>query len=136
MIEFKIPGRPQAKERPRVVNGHTYTPDRTRVYEEWVRLHARNAKVTCVPRAPMKVTITWAKQVPKSWSKKRQDDGIASVWAVDRMDLDNVAKSVLDSLNHIAYTDDSQVAMLTVSRIYVRQPDSVTVTIASMEEQK
>ena len=84
----------------------------------------------------MKVTITWAKQVPKSWSKKRQDEGIASVWAVDRMDLDNVAKSVLDSLNHIAYTDNSQVAMLTVSRIYVRQPDSVTVTIASMEEQK
>lgn len=127
---FTIPGKPQAKERPRTVNGHTYTPNRTKDYEELVRLYAREARVQCIDTGPVKVTITWAKQVPQSWSKKRRAAALAGVWAVDRMDLDNVAKSVLDSLNRIAYTDDSQVAMLSVSRLYVEQPDTVTVTIS------
>ena len=129
---FTIPGKPQAKERPRMTNGHTYTPSRTKDYEELVRLYARKARVQCIDTGPVKVTITWAKQVPQSWSKKRRATALAGVWAVDRMDLDNVAKSVLDSLNRIAYTDDSQVAFLSVSRLYVEQPDSITVTVISI----
>ena len=43
-ISFSILGDPVAKERPRFAkNGHVYTPSKTRVYEEMVRLHAIKA---------------------------------------------------------------------------------------------
>lgn len=37
MTVFVVPGRPVGKERPRVVNGRTFTPERTLEYEARVR---------------------------------------------------------------------------------------------------
>lgn len=39
------------------------------------------------------------------------------------LDLDNLAKFVLDALNGIAYDDDSQVATLTCAKAYTTSPD-------------
>lgn len=43
-------------------------------------------------------------------------------------DTDNIAKSILDSLNGIAYLDDKQVIRLTVEKWYAEVP-SVSVKI-------
>lgn len=43
-------------------------------------------------------------------------------------DTDNIAKSILDSLNGIAYLDDKQVIRLTVEKWYAEVP-SVSVEI-------
>lgn len=133
-MRFTIPGKPQAKERPRTVNGHTYTPKRTQDYETLVRI-SKIGDVRARGRfdeGPLEVSIVWARQITASWSKKRKAEALAQVYAVDRMDLDNVAKSVLDALNGIAYNDDSQVAVLHVSRLYTEQPDTVTVEISEL----
>jgi len=37
------------------------------------------------------------------------------------MDVDNIAKTVLDSLNGIAWIDDRQVVTLTVSKVFVHK---------------
>ena len=39
-----------------------------------------------------------------------------------KCDCDNLAKSILDSLNGIAYDDDSQVCRLIVEKIYGENP--------------
>ena len=36
-IRFTIPGNPVPKARPRFANGHAFTPEKTRSYEEMVR---------------------------------------------------------------------------------------------------
>lgn len=136
-IRFTIPGRPQAKERPRTANGHTYTPRRTKDYETLVSdcWHLSTKFDFKTLEGPLEVSIVWAKQVPKSWSKKRKEEALWGVYAVDRMDLDNVTKSVLDALNGLAYHDDSQVAVLHVFRVYVTQEDSVTVEISELRRE-
>ena len=47
-----------------------------------------------------------------------QPPHVASHLQVTRTDVDNLAKFVLDSLNGILYTDDRQVASLTVTKVY------------------
>jgi hypothetical protein len=37
LVRFTVPGNPLPKERPRVVNGHAYTPKRTVLWERQVR---------------------------------------------------------------------------------------------------
>ena len=37
-------------------------------------------------------------------------------------DLDNIAKAILDSLNGIAYKDDSQIVSLLISKKYSDRP--------------
>lgn len=95
------------KGRPRFTrSGRTYTPRKTRKAEIAVRDEFRKA---CGERwakfgGPVKVSICYSRQLaksnPKFWAF-RQDLG--------KPDLDNVAKLVLDSLNGLAYADDSQV---------------------------
>ena len=46
---------------------------------------------------------------PQSWSSKRKAD---PGHKVTKPDVDNIAKSVLDGLNGLAFTDDSQIVRL------------------------
>ncbi len=133
-MKFTIPGRPVGKERPRTARGHTYTPQRTQLYEALVIVSLRKTtpRVEALLQGPLEVTIVWSKQVTKSWSKKRKAEALAGVYAVGMPDVDNVAKSITDALNGVAYDDDSQVAVLHVSRVYVEQEDSVTVEITQL----
>ena len=39
-----------------------------------------------------------------------------------KIDCDNLAKAILDSLNKIAYDDDSGISMLVVDKIYGEMP--------------
>ena len=128
MTSFKIPGPPVGKERPRVSRGHTYTPERTVAYEQWVLLHARNARVRPL-EGPLKMQVVWCKQVTASWSKKRKAEALLGVYATGTPDLDNVVKSISDALNGIAYQDDAQIAVLWASRIYVAGDSWVGVEI-------
>ena len=50
-------------------------------------------------------------------------------------DLDNVAKIVLDSLNGIAYSDDSQIVKLNVEKHYSENP-RVEVTLYEVDVEK
>ena len=50
-----------------------------------------------------------------------------------KVDCDNLAKVVLDSLNQVAFHDDSQVSRLYVCKKYAEEP-KVIVRLAELEE--
>lgn len=106
---FRVEGRPVPKARPRVARGHAYTPQRTKDYEELVRIAYKIAHGTKIDGAVyMKIRVVY--KAPKK-----------SLLYHDRTkkpDLDNIAKSIMDGLNGIAYEDDSQVSFLQIEKVY------------------
>ena len=135
--EFTIPGEPKGKQRPRVTmrNGYAfaYTPDQTVNYENLVKLCYTNIhrKELC---GPIRADITAYYSIPKSTSKtKRGLMVVGEIKNVKKPDCDNLAKIVLDSLNGLAYHDDSQVCELTVKKLYADKP-RVVVSLTELND--
>ncbi len=104
------------KQRPRTDyrNHRTYTPKRTRDAEEAVRQAFREtcgerfAAFDGIVRLHVTVKRPLAKSNPKRW-RGRADLG--------KPDWDNVGKLVCDALNGLAYKDDSQIEVGTVTKL-------------------
>ena len=113
-----VPGKVKGKARPRVYNGHAMTPRDTVLYENWIRqcYMEQNGRF----HEGEVAAFLWVYvPIPKSYSKKRRKacaEGLEK--PMRKPDLDNVAKIVLDSLNGIAYRDDSSVTTLRVKRVW------------------
>jgi Holliday junction resolvase RusA-like endonuclease len=124
-ISFSVDGQPKGKMRPRFngKTGHTYTPKETVNYENYVKISYRMEHQNEKLEGPIEAEITGVFPIPKSTSKKKSqamlDGGIKYT---KKIDCDNLAKSVLDALNGIAYDDDAQVYSLKVCKIYGEQP--------------
>lgn len=126
--EFKIPGKVQAKQRPRMnlYNGRVYTPQTTINYENYVKwCYSDYANQNGwkpfenAVRAEIKVFIP----IPKSDSKKvRSLKSSGQIRPTQKPDADNIAKSVLDALNGLAYADDKQIVTLVVDKHYGEEP--------------
>lgn len=128
MREFKIPGKAQAKQRPRMGrSGIVYTPKETLVYENYVKMcYSDYAKeFGWLPyenqvRAEIEVLVA----VPKSDSKTKKKAKIEGmIRPTVKPDCDNLAKSILDSLNGLAYHDDKQVVELVVKKYYAENAE-------------
>lgn len=122
-FEFKIPGKPIAKSRPRLGrNGHVYTPKPTRIAEALVKFYG----LTIIKKPleePLSMRIRFGMPIPKSYTKKQRQlilDGQLHHCKVP--DLDNLAKLVLDGLNGVAYVDDKQIISLTAEKFYAERP--------------
>lgn len=115
LMRFVVPGEPIGKGRPRFTReGRAYTPKKTATAESMVAMNARLVYADKRPvETPVHVEIEARFAMPKSWSdKKRRED--AGAPCTKRPDADNIAKLVCDSLNGIAWADDSQVATCAV----------------------
>lgn len=117
-----IPGKVAAKGRPRFTRaGHTYTPEKTVAYEDLVKLTYMGKYGQDKMDGPLSALVIHCMTPPKSASKKDTAKMLAGEIApTKKPDLDNVAKTALDALNGIAYSDDSQVCELNVSRVYFK----------------
>jgi len=125
MIEFTIYGEPVAKGRPRYTKrGIAYTPQKTSNYENLVKLsYLEIPREKYLNGEQLQAEIIAFFSIPKSKPKKLQLKMLSGeVRHTKRPDLDNIAKSVLDSLNGIAYNDDSQIVTLSVSKYYSLEP--------------
>ena len=114
--KITIPGRPVPKGRPRIgVRGRTayvYTPPATVEYEKLVGWIAKS--LGCRPlEGPVSVSL--------------------NVYARGKLDADNIAKSILDGLNGIAYEDDDQVVELLVRKHKVKRKEEERVEIEIRE---
>lgn len=120
MIEFTISGKPYGKGRPRFTrNGHVYTPQKTAEYEELVRLFYRQTAHGTTLNAPIEATIFAQFAPPKSDSKAVRAQKLSGeILPTIKPDCDNIAKTILDALNGIAYKDDSQITELHVYKLY------------------
>jgi len=120
--ELTIKIEPVPKARARVVNGHAFTPERTRVYEQAVAI-AWRAKHKTLHQGRLKVSLTFAMKIPKSMKK---DDVLKAVNGeivpLKRPDIDNLIKAVLDALNGVAWVDDKQITKICAEKIYGIEP--------------
>lgn len=129
-IEFVVPGEPIGKARPRVVDGHAYTPSKTKSYEERIRLAYKQAIKAKAEAdfafgkgAPLMLSIDCYYSIPQSASKARKARMMS--WEerpLKKPDLDNVIKAVADALNGYAYHDDSQIVMMQATKKYGATP--------------
>jgi Holliday junction resolvase RusA-like endonuclease len=120
-LHIVVPGQPVGKGRPRFARGRTYTPAKTKVYEQLIAMTAQR-EIESVgwvkTSAPVKMHILAQFEIPKSWTKKKQQAALRGEITPGRPDIDNVAKAALDALNGIAYDDDDQVYQLSVKKVY------------------
>lgn len=124
MIEIVLAGKPMAKERVRVTRqGHAFTPQRTVNYEARLAWAAQKAMGGRPPlEGPLRVVMDVLLPIPKSRSKKWKAAALAGAERpVKKPDGDNFAK-MLDSLNLIAWVDDSQIVDLHVRKFYSDAP--------------
>ena len=96
-FDFVITGiKPIPKQRPRFSQGRAFTPAATRNFEEMLAWRFRQ-----VAKTPLRGAVR----------------AVVRFETRSRADVDNLAKAVLDAGNRILYTDDSQIATLTVSKV-------------------
>lgn len=114
-----VPGEARGKGRPRFVStprgGRTYTDAQTASYENLVKLCAK-ASGARVTDGPHRVEIVAYFEPAASWSKKRTAAALANEAAPAKVDLDNIAKAIMDGLNGVAWRDDKSVCELVVSK--------------------
>ena len=120
-IAFSVPGDPVPQPRPRVSTvggfGRAYVP-KTHAVHAYRQAVAQAAQAAgCEPHPePVSVIVDFVFGRPKSHLRKSGLREGAPV--LPRCDLDNMAKAVLDSLNGVAWVDDSQVSRLVVEKSY------------------
>jgi Holliday junction resolvase RusA-like endonuclease len=134
-ISFVVQGQPQGKGRAKVTtrNGfaHAYTPEKTLLYENLIKVCFLEKKVERLQGA-LQMTIYAFYQIPKSFSKKKRDDALTGeIFPLTKPDVDNIAKVVCDALNGVAYEDDKQIVELTVKKYYSEFP-KVIIDIAEV----
>ncbi|HBH3214186.1 TPA: RusA family crossover junction endodeoxyribonuclease [Clostridioides difficile] len=123
-INFTIDGEPIGKERPRfnLSTKRTYTPNKTRDYEELIRWLYQSKVKHCFT-GYIKMTLRCYYSIAKSNSKKVKEQKRNNVLRPNKKpDIDNVVKIIADSLNEIAYKDDTQIVEVVASKYYSDKP--------------
>ena len=124
---FIVPGAPVPKARPRFSrNGHTYTDKKTLDYERTVRLAytvAKHDKLTGAIKATMLFYLPIAASDSKAKKFAKLRGEIRPTGHVG--DTDNYQKSILDSINGVAYEDDCQVVEIHAEKWFSDNPRAV-----------
>ncbi|MEZ3493960.1 MAG: RusA family crossover junction endodeoxyribonuclease [Lachnospiraceae bacterium] len=135
MIQFTVYGEPQGKGRPRFVArynpatqksfGQAHTPEKTIVYENLIRteysLQTKNFRYPDDAMLDMRIMAYYG--VPKNVSKKKRALMLeGKIRPTKKPDMDNVMKVVADSLNQVAYKDDTQIVDAQCRKFYSVKP--------------
>lgn len=124
---INIPGKVVGKQRPKFSRQgnfvKTYTPEKTVNYENWVKMCWMNSGQEKMQGNIIAVIVARF-MIPQSFSKKKRNE-LNEKPCPKKPDCDNIAKSILDALNGIAYDDDSQIVELSVSKVYSANEEGV-----------
>lgn len=137
-VKFTVYGEPKGKGRPRfnTKTGHAMTPKDTVNYETLVHMEymSQCGNVKFPDDAMLDMRIKAYYSIPKSVSKKKKAlmlDG--TLRPTKKPDMDNVVKIIADSLNQIAYRDDTQIVDCQCRKFYSDEP-RVEVKIIEIEK--
>ena len=109
---------PESKERPHFSNGHAYTPQKTRDYENAVKLIAKT-KIKEPLKGAVSMRIDFYMPIPESWPVAKKGKAISGeLRPTVKSDIDNLCKAIMDGLNGVAYEDDKQVIDLEAHKYY------------------
>lgn len=116
MINLRIDTNPLPKARPRFSNGHAYTPEKTRDYEELIAHYASFAarQQSFLNDECLLVEIDFY----------RKGKRLA--------DVDNLAKAVLDACNSILWKDDKQIRQLNLRVFYEAKDPCVLIQVSEL----
>lgn len=124
MLTYMVEGNPIGKGRPKFARRgsfvSTYTPTKTRDYENVIKEVAKKAMGSNeILETPVTVAIYITVPIPASYSKKRTEACLKDIERpIKKPDIDNIAKCFLDAMNNIVYLDDTQVLTLHVTKVY------------------
>ena len=122
IYEFEVPGKIIGKGRPRLnsYTGVVYTPKRTKDYESLVEQYF----LLKYPRfkaleGRIKINIIAYFSIPKTTKKADINEMLENnISPTKKPDIDNIVKSILDSMNKFAFKDDNQITKLEVEKKY------------------
>lgn len=142
-LEMTIEPRPKERPRAKVIKtksgsyiAQIYTPSTTEDYEKKIRSEWIKACGEDVFTGPVVVRIHFRMPIPKSTTKAKRAEMLArKIRPTVKPDIDNLAKSVLDALNGVAYKDDSQIVTTLVKKYYAEIP-GVKVIISEWKEEE
>ena len=128
-FNITIPINPVPWERPktRVVNGWVkhYNSTKTANYEKAIGEYWRQATNGFMydREQTLNVNLVFGLPIPKSTSKKKTElMANGTIRHTKRPDVDNLAKSVIDGLNGVAWVEDSQVVRVSIYKEYAKEP--------------
>ena len=128
MITFVVYGEAVGKQRPRFARrgNHisTYTPQKTKSYEDEIRMMAKAAMGSSEPLdTPVTVAIYIRVGIPSSFSKQKRKDALENIQKpTKKPDADNILKCFMDAMNGIVYLDDKQVVNIHLTKVYAETP--------------
>ena len=148
IYRYIIPGPAVPQGRPRFSTAggwpRAYDPPKSREYKELVRSYIMQQRRAALKSkamswndmlilGPVSVTITEHRKIPKAWSKKKKRDALdGKIRPVQKPDIDNIAKAILDAVKGQIWADDAQVIALTASKRYSDDP-RVEIEIEELE---
>lgn len=127
-VYLLIKGNPVPKGRPRFARRgrfiSTYTPEKTRTYEDIVRQEAiRCMQGLMMFDEPLRIYVGAYLPIPKSFSKTKRALALdGKLRPSSRPDLDNFFKSATDPLNLVVFRDDSLIVSAHIEKHYSETP--------------
>lgn len=117
---------------------HTYTPEKTRLFEDAIRFELLASTCEAMPiydaGIPLKAEIKIGTKIPSSYSKKKKQKCLnGEIAPTKKPDIDNILKAIFDAMCGFAMADDSQVVEVIAEKLYVEAP-FVEVTITRKDE--
>jgi len=129
---FTVKGQPKGKGRPRFTkNGHVYTPESTRIYEEEIKLRYKEKFKDEMLDGNIAVEVFINKK-PASYLGIKKYNKLLGKYCNIKPDTDKVVKAVLDALNGVAYADDKNVVEIYAVKKYASE-SSVVVRLYELE---
>lgn len=124
-VSFTVLGEPKGKARPRFAKGHAMTPKDTVNYETLVHMEylsqCGDKKFSDDAMLDMRIKAYYS--IPKSASKKKKSAmAMGMIRPTKKPDMDNVVKIIADSLNQVAYRDDTQIVDCQCRKFYSENP--------------
>lgn len=129
---FTVKGQPKGKGRPRFTkNGHVYTPESTRIYEEEIKIRYKEKYKNEMLDGNIAVEVFINKK-PASYLGIKKYNKLLGKYCNIKPDTDNVVKAVLDALNGVAYADNKNVVEIYAVKKYSTE-SSVVVRLYELE---
>lgn len=143
-VELTILGEPVGKQRPRysMYKGivRTYTPQHTINYESLIahEYNQKYGKLSFERDTPINIVVkAYFKLSGVDFGKKGlSKSGRAKMsmgYCTKNVDLDNIVKSIMDSLNSICYVDDKQVVSINACKFWTMDTPRVEVIVESLQ---
>jgi Holliday junction resolvase RusA-like endonuclease len=129
-VSFTIPGRLGGWQRTGTNIKQRFTPAAMRSDKGVVGWTAKQAMGTRTPiEGPVTLLIYIERTYPQSWSAKKC---AAKKYITGKPDASNQLKLIEDAMNTIVFKDDSQIATLTVVRMYGPH-DRIFISVTPLE---